>query len=51
MELEKANDEYGEEDDEDEGADKKSKEKPVMPEFNEEEFMEKWNEDNPPVLV
>ena len=55
MENEKQEDEYGDEEaDEDDLAakDKMPKEKPVMPEFNADEFLEKWVEDNPePVLT
>ncbi len=50
-ELDKMNDEYGEEEDEDEEKEKKPKEKPVMPVFNLEEFLQKWDEDNPPLMV
>lgn len=51
-EQEKANDEYGEEEEEEEGEkEKKPKEKPVMPEFNHEEFLQKWEEDNPIVII
>lgn len=51
MELEKQEDDYGDEEvDEDDtgsgGKDKLPKEKPVMPVFNEDEFLEKWAEDN-----
>ena len=42
--------EYGNEDEDDE-KDHKPKEKPVVPEFNQEEFLNKWNEDNPEVEI
>lgn len=45
------NDEYGEEEEEDEDKEKKPKEKPVMPVFNKEEFLSKWEEDNPEVFI
>lgn len=52
MEQEKQEDEYGEEEGDDEDGnsfakDKMPKEKPVMPQFNLDEFMEKWVEENP----
>jgi hypothetical protein len=51
-ELSKVNDEYGEEeDDEETEKEKKPKEKPVMPVFDEEEFLSKWVEDNPPIFI
>ena len=49
MEKGKKDDDYGEE--EDEEKEQVPKEKPVMPEFNKEEFLQKWEEENPPVIV
>ena len=49
-----ADDEYGEEDDEaDKGdeSERKPKEKPVVPEFNREEFLKKWLEENPVIEI
>lgn len=53
------NDEYGDEGDDDgDGGDeerrekeKKVKEKPVMPVFNKEEFLSKWDEEYPPISI
>lgn len=42
--------EYGNEDEDDE-KDHKPKDKPVVPEFNEQEFLNKWNEDNPEIEI
>jgi len=50
-EQDKLNDEYGDEDGEEEEVEKKPKEKPELPVFNEEEFLIKWDEENPPVLI
>lgn len=46
-------DEYGDEngEEEDHEKDKMLKDKPVMPEFNREEFLVKWLEDNPPIEI
>ena len=46
-------DEYGEEEEEelDEGGEPKKKELPKMPVFDEEEFMEKWLNENPEVEI
>ena len=43
-------DEYGEEE-EDEEKDQKPKEKPVMPVFNKEEHLTKWDEENPEIVI
>lgn len=45
------NDEYGDEEDEDEEKEKKPKEKPVLPVFNLEDFIMKWDEENPPIII
>ena len=49
-EKNKEENEYGKED-EDDDAEQKPKEKPLMPEFNEEEFMTKWLEENPEIDI
>lgn len=43
-------DEYGEEEDE-EGEEGKDKEPPTKPEFEEKEFLETWDNDNPEVVI
>jgi hypothetical protein len=50
MEKEKENDDYGEEE-EDEEKEKVLKEKPVMPEFNLQEYIDHWEEENPKIAV
>ena len=50
-ELNKQNDEYGEENADEEEKDQKPKEKPVMPVFEEEEFLTKWDEENPAIAI
>ncbi|CDW73780.1 UNKNOWN [Stylonychia lemnae] len=52
LEQEKKDDEYGEEDEGDDvEKERQPKEKPAMPVFNLDDFLEKWVEDNPePVL-
>lgn len=48
--LEAGVDEYGEEE-EDEEADDKKKEPPVLPVFDEIEFLVKWDEENPDIII
>lgn len=43
-------DEYGEEEDE-EGEEGKDKEPPTKPEFEEKEFLETWDNDNPEIVI
>jgi HrpA-like RNA helicase len=50
QEKQKKDDEYGEEE-EDEEKEKVPKEKPVMPVFNKEEYLQKWLEDNPVIEI
>ena len=47
----KQEDEYGEEEEEDGEKEKQLKEKPIMPEFNKHEYMQKWIEDNPIIEI
>jgi hypothetical protein len=49
-EKNKINDEYGEEN-EDEDKDQKPKEKPVMPVFDTQEWLNKWLEENPVIEI
>ena len=48
--LEGGGEEYGEEEEEDEGADK-NKDPPVLPVFNEEEFLAEWDKNNEQITV
>ncbi len=47
MEQNKKEDEYGEENDDDEHKEKMPAEKPILPVFNAEEFLVRWEEENP----
>ena len=42
---------YGDEEEEDEDGSKANKEPPVLPKFNQEEFLEKWDEENPDIEI
>jgi hypothetical protein len=46
-----ANDEYGQEGEDEDEQEKKPKERPEMPIFNIEDFLVKWNEDNPEIII
>ena len=48
---EKGGEEYGDEEEEEEEGEEKVKEPPVLPEFNEEEFLEKWDEETPEIVI
>lgn len=47
MEQEKKEDEYGDEGEEDEQKEKLPLEKPILPVFNQEEYLTQWEIDNP----
>ena len=42
---------YGDEEEEDEDGSKANKEPPTLPKFDEEEFLIKWDEENPDIEI